>query len=223
MTEELQAMALEDPFIVLADLLQTCAQSWALFFGFLREWHRHLEGDEQQKVQILRHDKQVLDRSGEFFSEVVMLLEKWEATSWACCKDTEARGKVIALRKILQDDFTRLLEESKALCELCNDAAAIEMATIGILDSKRGLAQADSIRVLTFLAYLFIPSAFVASVFGMNVLEFTTPNPPLKSFLSVCLPFTAIFGLIPWARELLEGAVWLYNFTRRSVTAATEP
>lgn len=59
----------------------------------------------------------------------------------------------------------------------------VEMVTISILNSKQGLEQATRVQSLTFLAYFFIPSAFICLVFGMNVITFTAPNPHYQLFL----------------------------------------
>ena len=43
------------------------------------------------------------------------------------------------------------------------------MSTMSILESERAIAQAEVVMRLTDLAFFFIPLAFVASVFGMNI------------------------------------------------------
>ncbi|KAH6658960.1 hypothetical protein BKA67DRAFT_2412 [Truncatella angustata] len=43
------------------------------------------------------------------------------------------------------------------------------MATMSIIESQRGIREAESVGKLTELAFFFIPITFIASLFGMNV------------------------------------------------------
>lgn len=57
---------------------------------------------------------------------------------------------------------------------------------ISIIESKRGIAEAESVSKLTELAFIFIPISFAASVFGMQVKEFQVP-PPIYAFVVAAL------------------------------------
>lgn len=57
---------------------------------------------------------------------------------------------------------------------------------ISIIESKRGIAEAESVSKLTELAFIFIPISFAASVFGMQVKEFQAP-PPIYAFVVAAL------------------------------------
>lgn len=45
------------------------------------------------------------------------------------------------------------------------------MNSIAILESEKAIAQAGQMARLTFLAFIFVPMAFVSSFFSMNVPE----------------------------------------------------
>lgn len=57
---------------------------------------------------------------------------------------------------------------------------------ISIIESRRGIAEAESISKLTELAFIFIPISFAASIFGMQVREFQVP-PPIYAFVVAAL------------------------------------
>jgi len=55
------------------------------------------------------------------------------------------------------------------------------------IEAKRNIEQADRIEHLTKLAFFFLPLSFTASIFGMNIKEIQTSNPPVWAFFVVSL------------------------------------
>ena len=203
----------KDTFMFLADILRTSVHSWSKFLGFLREWHQHLEGNAEDKAEILRHDKQVLDRAIQHFSDVIHIIQNKSDLGWTTASQTDDRERVKKVAWDLERDFVHLHLEAKDLSEQCKDSINMQMTTISIQDARRGLEQADRVRILTFLAYIFIPSAFISSCFGMNVVQVS--NAPLSRFLYCVIPFTAAFCLIPWFRELKVLILSCYSMCKR--------
>lgn len=205
MTDEDKALGKEDPFVCVLDLLATSSLCWIRFFSFLREVHSTLEGDEKYRADVFRHDKGVLDRSQTYFRRMIEVIDGRHRFGWPKCSEISNQHKVDRMVQDMRHDILALQFEARALSHLCIEKMNLEMVTISIVDSKRGLEQAARIQLLTFLAYFFIPSAFISSVFGMNVLEFTRPNPPLSSFFATVIPFTAFFLIIPLWYEFQKG------------------
>jgi hypothetical protein len=67
------------------------------------------------------------------------------------------------------------------------------MSNMSIFESKRGIAEAESVAKLTELAFLFIPLTFASSIFSMQIAELDASKPPLSIFLAVS------FGLLSFS------------------------
>jgi hypothetical protein len=71
-------------------------------------------------------------------------------------------------------------------------------AEMSILESKRGISEAESVSKLTELAFIFIPLTFAASLFSMQITPLQDPV-PLWSFFVVCL----LVLVIPYGIRLI--------------------
>lgn len=64
------------------------------------------------------------------------------------------------------------------------------MANMSIVESKRGIAQAESVTKVTELAFVFIPLTFSASIFSMQVKEISKKEVSLRAFFIVAIVST---------------------------------
>ncbi|KAL8724021.1 MAG: hypothetical protein Q9166_008175, partial [cf. Caloplaca sp. 2 TL-2023] len=64
------------------------------------------------------------------------------------------------------------------------------MTTISLVESKRGISEAESVTKLTELAFFFIPLTFAASLFSMQVQELDANTTSVGLFLVVALAIT---------------------------------
>ena len=64
------------------------------------------------------------------------------------------------------------------------------MASMSIVESKRGIAEAESVTKLTELAFFYIPLTFSASIFSMQVKELNNSQLSLSTFFAVALLIT---------------------------------
>ena len=70
------------------------------------------------------------------------------------------------------------------------------MANMSIVESKRGIAEAESVTKLTELAFFFIPLTFRASVFSMQVKELNASTVSLSAFFILAIIITTFsYGL----------------------------
>lgn len=69
----------------------------------------------------------------------------------------------------VQNDLDRLTREVTGLTERAGSTFQALMATMGIVESQKAIAQAETISKLTNLAFFFIPLTLTASIFGMNI------------------------------------------------------
>lgn len=198
--------SLADPMILVSDLLKTSIQSWAIFFTFLRYSHRMFGPtyDSEARVNTLLMDKTVTDRAEIYFKDILRFIKEPRSPAWPDCPSGPERMVTTQLLQILSEDFKRLQAEAAAISTACREAIDIEMNVTSVRLSEAGLAQAKTVHSLTFLAYFFIPSAFIASIFGMNVAPFAK-NPPLWQFFATVIPFTSFFLLIAARRPVMRG------------------
>jgi hypothetical protein len=74
---------------------------------------------------------------------------------------------------------------------------------MSILDSRRSIAEAESVGKLTELAFIFIPITFAASVFSMQIKELQNAV-PLRSFIIACvITLACSYGLRLFVRSRL--------------------
>lgn len=70
------------------------------------------------------------------------------------------------------------------------------MVSTSIVESKRGISEAESVTRLTELAFFFIPLAFSASIFGMQVKELNPAYVPILAFfIMAIIIITFSYGL----------------------------
>ncbi|KAF9636673.1 hypothetical protein BFW01_g7569 [Lasiodiplodia theobromae] len=83
-------------------------------------------------------------------------------------------------------DLTNQTDDLISQVEKAHQALRAELS---ILESKRGIAEAEGVAKLTELAFIFIPLTFSASLFSMQVRELEENMPTLGGFVGVCLLF----------------------------------
>ena len=70
------------------------------------------------------------------------------------------------------------------------------MANMSIVESKRGIAEAEGVTKLTELAFFFIPLTFSASIFSMQVKELNAADISVSAFIILALIITVLsYGL----------------------------
>lgn len=83
-------------------------------------------------------------------------------------------------------------------------------SNMALLDSRRSIAEAQSVTKLTELAFFYIPLTFAATLFGMQIEEFEN-RAPLSVFIGLGIAFTALSYLVrlvlrsTWLRRVLHG------------------
>ena len=82
------------------------------------------------------------------------------------------------------------------------------MANMSIVESKRGIAEAEGVAKLTELAFFFIPLTFSASIFSMQVKELSEAETSVSAFIILAI----IITVLSYALRLL---IRSESFTRR--------
>ena len=86
--------------------------------------------------------------------------------------------------------FDQCLNDIESVKQRTESAYRSLISTMSLVESKRGIAEAESVTKLTELAFLFIPLTFSASVFSMQVKELNAATVSLGDFFIVAVVIT---------------------------------
>lgn len=114
-----RALAQEDPFVFVLDLLGTSSLCWIRFFSFLREVHETLNGDGEYRADAFPPDKGLLNRSQLHFRGVIEILDGRHRLGWPQCRAATDRDTVDRAAKDMRDNILSLQVEARALSDLC--------------------------------------------------------------------------------------------------------
>ncbi len=92
--------------------------------------------------------------------------------------------------------LAKLRAKINGTADTCKTLQQLLRAEISLLESKRGIEEAESVSRLTELAFVFIPVTFAASLFSMQVQEFAESPPPVYAFIiTAVVTVTVSYGL----------------------------
>ncbi|KAL5345536.1 hypothetical protein ACLOAV_009286 [Pseudogymnoascus australis] len=90
--------------------------------------------------------------------------------------------KSVNLRTLLLD-YAALIDETEVISSDIQGLLQQKANEASIEEMKRGLAQTDSVRRLTLVAFVFIPLSFATSFFGMNIEQLGSSGVHIGYFL----------------------------------------
>lgn len=106
--------------------------------------------------------------------------------------DPEPRSADDSIQKETSQKLARTTRQTLQNCiELIERCSSSLLAEMQIVDSRRSIAEAESVSKLTELAFVFIPLSFVASLFSMQVQELENAV-PAYIFVLVSLAFVFV-------------------------------
>ena len=86
-----------------------------------------------------------------------------------------------------------VLDEIKLVKERITQAYTSLTSKVQISDSHRSIAEAETVTRLTELAFLFIPLSFATSIFGMQIIDGSTPT---STYIAVAVALTSAAYLL---------------------------
>ncbi|CEI38452.1 hypothetical protein FVEN_g11731 [Fusarium venenatum] len=98
----------------------------------------------------------------------------------------------------VQKDINYLREQLQDYGQSLEQMVSIATSMVQLLDSRRSIIEAVSVRRLTYIALIFIPLAWVASLFSMSE-EFLPGNEHFWAYFAVALP---VLGLVLFLSSL---------------------
>ncbi|KAK3314391.1 hypothetical protein B0H66DRAFT_376982 [Apodospora peruviana] len=90
----------------------------------------------------------------------------------------------------------KLQNDTAAITQRCQDVQQSLRAEMSLLESKRGIEEAESVSRLTELAFIFIPMTFAAGLFSMQIRELADEPAPAYAFVIAAIIAVAVsYGL----------------------------
>lgn len=182
-----------NPLYALSDIFRFAANSELQFLNMLATKITNemdpaiLIQQEDPTVSNLLYSRKILERHIQRMEEYIQFIDVQGNLSSP--KPPKGEAAANSLRK----DFQVLLSRSQALSAQCDRGMTIIMNNATIRESQRAIVQAEGVAKLTRLAFIFVPSSFTASLFGMNVKQFGTgASVEIWVYFMVTMPIMAI-------------------------------
>jgi hypothetical protein len=124
-------------------------------------------------------------------------------------KTPQGHGMRAEVDQLLINDLKFLLEEAKAITELCESGKSAIMSDFSITESERISRETQLVTQLTKttnrLTFIFLPMSFVTSVFGMNFRQLGSGDLNIWLWVAVSIPLlTLCIILVEWGRSILH-------------------
>lgn len=153
--------------------------------------------DDTLIQQRLVHWRLLLERFGTELQQLEDSLRRFagfinaSAFSYKHIKENPEKS-ILSVAKLLEDSVSQI----NALRQHTTRSHKSLMANMSIVESKRGIAEAESVTKLTELAFFFIPITFSASIFSMQVKELNASRISISAFFILAIiATTASYGL----------------------------
>ena len=225
-----------DPFFIFARVATMAATSWTMFLNAIEEDITICEGfkadDLDLGMQEVRFITSLIDRVETFIAEVYPVIEAGTCRSWlsddgSIASAVHARGipddairpelalRKATIQKALRYDADDLRARCAYLHRRCTTTTNILLSSAQLRQAQKGTEQAEQVAALTRLAFLFVPLAFIASLFGMNVKELAG-NPPIYVFFVVAAPTLVMGMLLAHYKEVIRWVVGICRHIARA-------
>lgn len=133
----------------------------------------------------LKYLKALLASHAQSLAETTGLLRNRHSLNWP---RIEGNAVVDKMATLLLTDFEYLLQKAHTLAHECEQGMAT-LANIAVLEESRHSAEmARKVQKLTTISTVFIPLAFMCSVWGMNFAELGSGKQPIWMFGASLLP-----------------------------------
>jgi hypothetical protein len=137
--------------------------------------------DDARMQELLLHWRNFINSYQAELPDIKQSLENFR--QWAF-SDRETTS-IAALLDGLMDNFDKLIVQT-------DKARGALRAEMSILESKRSIAEAESVTKLTELAFVYIPFTLAASIFSMQIKELQKNPPSVFAFIVTGVVLTCI-------------------------------
>ncbi|TPX13843.1 uncharacterized protein E0L32_005787 [Thyridium curvatum] len=149
-----------------------------------------------QSIANLAYHMDILNRFENRLRENVVEIESIESNPWPSgiegTRQSSQHGLKLKTKEVLLTDIRNLIFRVENLLQRCQSGVSTCMGSAAIAESERAIQQAQQMRLLTRLAFFYIPLSFTTSFFGMNVLLFGSGNLQLSTWFVVSIPLLVV-------------------------------
>lgn len=156
----------------------------------LQEIGQHILDDTLIQQRLI-HWRLLLERFGAELQQLEDSLRRFadflSITGSSYKSNTEDSKKRISL---VENPLEDIVAQIRSLRQRTTRSHKSLMANMSIVESKRGIAEAESVTKLTELAFFFIPLTFSASIFSMQVKELNSSQTSIAAFFILAILIT---------------------------------
>ncbi|KAI8650149.1 hypothetical protein NCS56_01466800 [Fusarium sp. Ph1] len=165
----------------------------------------------------------ILNKAGPILDEDIAHLQRWRRRSKRGQQRLDLLAEVICFHMQYEDekelwnlilkDVRWLKAQQQEYCQSLEQMIAVAMSIVQLLDSRRSILEAFTMRRLTFIALVFIPLAWVASLFSMSD-AYSPGHERFWIYFATALPLLGIVLILSmlrydqigrWLRQAWEG------------------
>jgi hypothetical protein len=212
-----RALMNQSPILLISRLLTIAALSWSQLLNVLDNeivaCQALVPSPDKHQVALeqLQFISAYIDRVREAINQNQSVISNaiWEHHPQAS-KDLKA--ETVRLRGLLNSDYEYLLQQCDGLKKKADATTTIVVRASQLLQSQKGVDEAAAVTKLTKLAFIFIPSTFIATIFGMNVSQLSEDqdNPSIWLYFVVAIPFTMLaYALMDRRRLFGQAYRWI--------------
>ncbi|KAL4909621.1 Ca2+ regulator and membrane fusion protein Fig1-domain-containing protein [Aspergillus multicolor] len=188
---------------------------------------RIVESDTLGLLRLLdRVQKEIVQSTASEEAELedILAMRKYIATALAHSSTlgrdlTGALGELLTLSRGSRKDpqhetVDKLSQQFEDTIQGLKEASSAITGTLQFIESHRAILEAESITRLTELAFLFIPLSFAASLFSMQIEQFTNPV-PVTHFIAFALSLSATTYVL----RALARSTWVHRQKQAYLTS----
>jgi hypothetical protein len=181
-----------DPFYALHELFAFCASSELQFLNMIDSKISSETGYAMLRsapaLSNLLYNREILQSHAVRLREVIAVIGRRGSPEWPRALGTEERKIADAAKDKLERDYEHLLSRVRSLLDRCEKGMQVVLSKASISQAELAFSQSDRVARLTQLAFFYLPFSFMASVFGMNVVELGTGKLQLWVWVATSIP-----------------------------------
>jgi hypothetical protein len=202
--------SVEDPFILVRDLLKIMASEWIVVLKYMERELVTIETClEKQNPSLYDLEAQLTDlfihrrRAGRY-RDLIVETRCWCASqgqeSWPRSAGNDAP---LSIALDLAEDYKAVERMVERNCERIDRNEELLTAEVAVAEGKRNASKSDSMAKLTILATIFLPFSTIASVLNMNG-SFAPGQKNFWIFWATAIPINAAIFFVYAVFEVMQ-------------------
>lgn len=171
----------QDAFYALSELFTLSAFSANQSFNLVEQ---SIDSQINSSIEDMQNSLEILRQANSFIHGHVVRLQETLAhihtrgshAKWPRASTIREKELADSVADEIDHSYQHLLKRAICLIDRIKSESEWLMHKAMLNESQQALSQGYSMSRITFLAFLFIPLSFTASLFGMNVIELTNAD-----------------------------------------------